>query len=223
MLRVHLYEGLVRHRWELLWHIEATVLRETLQDAFGEAQFRRDPTGADVSHIFAARPSDVAIRMYLSIYLDTRARYTTHQSLDLECTWDKKGQTAMKQIFCVGAVLLMSHQCAAEKDVGIYYWTWFPDAWSFGAWGTPQLGYYRSDDTNIIDQHCEQLVSAGIDFVLIDWSNNCLPYGDPNNPKLLRDLHEVVCPAPLREKDSRQGLPAVRDYVGDMRECQLHH
>ena len=74
VLRVHLYEGLVRHRWELLWHIEATVLRETLQDAFGEAQFRRDPTGADVSHIFAARPSDVAIRMYLSIYLDTRAR-----------------------------------------------------------------------------------------------------------------------------------------------------
>lgn len=81
--------------------------------------------------------------------------------------------------------LFLALKLVTGKDVGIFYWTWFPEAWGFGTWGTPAIGKYRSDDSNIIDQHCEWLADAGVDFVLIDWSNNCKPYGDSDNPNFL--------------------------------------
>lgn len=56
--------------------------------------------------------------------------------------------------------------------VGIAYSTWFSSAHWRDAWGTPRLGPYRSDDRAVIRQHAEWLADAGIDFILIDWSNN---------------------------------------------------
>lgn len=76
---------------------------------------------------------------------------------------------------------------ASSKQVGIFYWTWFKDAWGFGTWGTPQLGKYDSNDVGVIDQHTEWLRGAGVDFVIMDWSNNCKPYGDPDNPNMIED------------------------------------
>ena len=65
-----------------------------------------------------------------------------------------------------------------NRQVGMYYETWFgpPPAniWGLNCnWGTPKLGKYESADPKIIDQHTEWMVDAGIDFVCIDWSNNC--------------------------------------------------
>ncbi|MFD1677561.1 hypothetical protein [Alicyclobacillus fodiniaquatilis] len=37
---------------------------------------------------------------------------------------------------------------------------------------TPKLGLYRSDDPNVITQHAKWLIDAGVDFILIDWSDN---------------------------------------------------
>jgi hypothetical protein len=56
--------------------------------------------------------------------------------------------------------------------VGIAYSPWFPPANWTNCWGTPQLGFYRSDDTSIIRKHADWLTKANIDFIFIDWSNN---------------------------------------------------
>lgn len=69
--------------------------------------------------------------------------------------------------------------CVTAREVSIFYSTWFPDLWS-NSWATPQLGFYRSDDLNVIDQHTEWLVDAGVDYVLFDWTNNCNRYRDGN-------------------------------------------
>lgn len=58
---------------------------------------------------------------------------------------------------------------------GIGYETWFmPGLGVF--WTSPEaipvLGRYRSDDPAVITQHAKWIMDAGIDFVLIDWSNN---------------------------------------------------
>ncbi len=39
-------------------------------------------------------------------------------------------------------------------------------------WGTPSRGFYKSDDPMIIRAHAEELVGAGLDFIVIDWSND---------------------------------------------------
>lgn len=58
--------------------------------------------------------------------------------------------------------------------VGIGYQTWFHPQRE--AWGTheaePLLGTYNSLDEKVIKQHVEWLNWAGIDFLLLDWSNN---------------------------------------------------
>ena len=48
--------------------------------------------------------------------------------------------------------------------------TWI-NGWH-GREATPLLGTYRSSDPRVLDQHLAWLESAGIDFLLVDWSNN---------------------------------------------------
>lgn len=62
--------------------------------------------------------------------------------------------------------------CVEPRLVGIAYSTWFTTATWRNTWGTPTLGGYRSDDRTIIRRHAEWLADAGVDFILIDWSNN---------------------------------------------------
>jgi N-sulfoglucosamine sulfohydrolase len=61
----------------------------------------------------------------------------------------------------------------AERLVGLAYTTWHTsEDWRERGWGTPELGFYRSDDRRVIRQHGEWLADAGVDFVFVDWSNN---------------------------------------------------
>ena len=80
-----------------------------------------------------------------------------------------------------GAVIAPAFQ--APPFVGIGYQAWFPPQdWS-RSWDEPELGHYDSGDIAIINQHASWLTEAGVDFILVDWSNNIMA-GD-TNPGLL--------------------------------------
>jgi hypothetical protein len=61
---------------------------------------------------------------------------------------------------------------AAERKVGIAYSTWHNSRPWGQTWGTPALGQYLSNDPAVIRRHAEWLVSANVDFIYIDWSND---------------------------------------------------
>jgi len=50
---------------------------------------------------------------------------------------------------------------------------------AFHYWSKPALGYYRSDNTNVIRTHLTQLEEAGIDFIIMD-NTNASSTMDPN-------------------------------------------
>jgi hypothetical protein len=60
-----------------------------------------------------------------------------------------------------------------ERRVGIGYtlWHYDEDEWK-NAWGHPMLGHYSSGDTSVMRRHGEWLAGAGVDFILLDWSNS---------------------------------------------------
>ncbi|MGC9175392.1 MAG: hypothetical protein ACP5GO_06055 [Thermoprotei archaeon] len=62
---------------------------------------------------------------------------------------------------------------ASQTLIGIEYETWFPYpmGWNLRE-ATPTLGTYNSSDPNVIEQHAEWLSWAGINFIVVDWSNN---------------------------------------------------
>jgi hypothetical protein len=83
--------------------------------------------------------------------------------------------------------LLSVMQADANPLIGIGYEVWFPqipDGQNFWnpRWGTPLLGVYNSADPAVIDQHAEWIQAMGVDFILIDWSNNIANdiVGNPN-------------------------------------------
>ena len=51
------------------------------------------------------------------------------------------------------------------KKTGVY--NWGADG-AFHYWAEPALGYYRSDDKNVIRTHMTQLADAGVDFIIVD-------------------------------------------------------
>ena len=62
-----------------------------------------------------------------------------------------------------------------ERLVGVAYTTWrYPtSSWGEGStWDIPLLGPYVSDDRDVIRQHAIWLADAGVDFIVVDWSNN---------------------------------------------------
>jgi hypothetical protein len=65
---------------------------------------------------------------------------------------------------------------AQERRVGIGYALWHSNThWDEGtkkSWGEPELGYYRSDDGGILRRHAAMLAGNGVDFVVVDWSND---------------------------------------------------
>jgi hypothetical protein len=76
-----------------------------------------------------------------------------------------------------------------ERRVGIAYTTWHQNGRWTKVWGTPELGFYRSFDRPVIRRHAEWLVEAGVDFILIDWSND-LNY-QPGQAKHLSDFDMI--------------------------------
>ncbi|MBF0409562.1 MAG: hypothetical protein HQM10_19635 [Candidatus Riflebacteria bacterium] len=105
-------------------------------------------------------------------------------------------------LFVLSLVFTTSANAETEKNVGILYETWFnavnkhvtapifpEDVTSpgFRYWGKPSLGIYRSDDVNAINVHARQLCEAGVDFIIIDYSNNNL-----NDETLHRPLFSLL-------------------------------
>ncbi len=106
----------------------------------------------------------------------------------------------LKRLFVMLAMASISLNASAaappNKFVGILYETWFnyiqnsgafstypvmqPNQWMY--WGEPAVGYYKSDDPSIINMHATQLAGAGVDFILIDYSNNNIDNSDLNGP-----------------------------------------
>ena len=54
------------------------------------------------------------------------------------------------------------------EETGRY--TWGAEN-AFHYWAEPALGYYKSDDVNVIRTHMTQLADAGVDFIIIDNTN----------------------------------------------------
>lgn len=65
----------------------------------------------------------------------------------------------------------LAHQVAAADDVDGSCPTRPAAGWA-GREATPLLGTYESSDPRVITQHATWLADAGVDFLLIDWSNN---------------------------------------------------
>ena len=62
----------------------------------------------------------------------------------------------------------------SETLIGMEYETWFGpkvNDWS-GREATPILGLYNSTNTTVISREAEWLTWAGVNFIIIDWSNN---------------------------------------------------
>ena len=60
------------------------------------------------------------------------------------------------------------------------YYTWHFPARRACQWGTPKLGNYNSDDRGVMRTHAQWLRDAGVDFILVDWSND-IEQNDRNN------------------------------------------
>ncbi len=58
----------------------------------------------------------------------------------------------------------------------------------FHYWGKPALGYYRSDNKDVIRQHMTWLSEAGIDFIIIDNTNAWSEWENTSDWKLYIDL-----------------------------------
>lgn len=98
-------------------------------------------------------------------------------------------------------------QIAPNKHVGILYENWFnrytntnyvhptpacgltppagcvptaqmPVSPAYKWWGQPQLGFYTSSNTTVIDTHASWLVDASVDFVLLDVTNSNVRHSD---------------------------------------------
>ncbi len=60
----------------------------------------------------------------------------------------------------------------AERRVAIAYSVWHEDQDWKKVWGAPARGFYRSDDPTIIRAHAEEVSGAGIDFFMLDATND---------------------------------------------------
>ncbi len=78
----------------------------------------------------------------------------------------------------------------SEREVGVAYTTWHQNPRWNNVWGTPALGFYASDDRQVIRQHATWLAEAGVDFVWEDWSNNIGYLFDPNKKRPDFDMIE---------------------------------
>ena len=60
----------------------------------------------------------------------------------------------------------------AERRVGLGYSLWHESLPWKKVWGTPSRGFYRSDDRSVIRAHAAELSDAGVDFLLLDTTND---------------------------------------------------
>lgn len=102
----------------------------------------------------------------------------------------------------------------SNKIVGVAYTTWHRSTTWGNSWGTPELGYYTSDNTAIIQQHGKWLADAGVDFVFIDWSNDLgyIPGITTNRPDF--DMIENSVPIIFKEWAKITNAPKIAIMLG---------
>lgn len=78
-----------------------------------------------------------------------------------------------------------------QRLVGISYHTWFPPIRWSQAWDRPILGHYDSADEFVIRQHVRWLMDAGVDFLVLDWSNNLRAESSPDLQAIEANTHRL--------------------------------
>ncbi len=88
----------------------------------------------------------------------------------------------MKKWLTYIALCLVAASCTQSKPVevksenhklvGLAYTTWHKDTVWQNVWDKPELGFYKSDNVEVIRQHARWIEDAGVDFIFVDWSNN---------------------------------------------------
>eukprot|EP01121_Diplochlamys_sp_Union-15-3_P021773 TRINITY_DN899_c0_g1_i1.p1 TRINITY_DN899_c0_g1~~TRINITY_DN899_c0_g1_i1.p1 ORF type:complete len:303 (-),score=41.56 TRINITY_DN899_c0_g1_i1:124-1032(-) len=95
------------------------------------------------------------------------------------------------KIILIVPLIYFSFCLAGAPYVGMEYETWFLSPQD-PRWNsrkvTPQRGLYSSHDPDLIRAHGQQIHSLGVDFILIDWSNQ----GDPKLWPTRPDLNGIV-------------------------------
>ncbi|MCY1723488.1 hypothetical protein OU798_24265 [Prolixibacteraceae bacterium Z1-6] len=71
----------------------------------------------------------------------------------------------------------------------------------FHYWAEPALGYYNSDNVNVIRTHLRQLQRAKVDFIILDFTNGLASM-------LLEDA-EVLCNTALELRQEGEDTPAI--------------
>ena len=96
-------------------------------------------------------------------------------------------------LLLAGTATAVPRDDCGTKCVGILYETWFnqllpgllvypepnPHVPSYRCWGEPALSQYKSSNYTVADIHAGLLSKAGIDFLVIDYSNSNI-----ENPQL---------------------------------------
>jgi len=69
------------------------------------------------------------------------------------------------------AVLTLTH-AESEIKVGVYYYPWYTGKWEIdhaNCIDTPVLGYYNSQDVDVIRKHLQWLEDLDVDFLIVSW------------------------------------------------------
>lgn len=122
---------------------------------------------------------------------------------------------------------LWHHELRRDKDKGNYDVTKILaenpnfDKWEFAEyyWGEPELGYYRSDDTYVMQKHLNLFTLVGIDFLYLDFTNCVI---DVEETKLLlgviKDMKAKgyqpprICPVFNADDPNNLGIQFSLDY-----------
>ena len=107
----------------------------------------------------------------------------------------------------------------AERQIAVAYSLWhyppqFGEFWS-NDWGTPELGRYISNDRRVIRQHAQWLVAAGVDFILVDCSNDLGSDLRTKTGYPYQKFEEVTLLALFEEFASLSAAPRIAIMIGN--------
>lgn len=86
---------------------------------------------------------------------------------------------------------------------------------AFHYWAEPAVGYYRSDNTDVIRTHMQQLYTAYIDFLIIDHTNASSGWKDtPYIDRIFRDSTRAMLDTMLDMRHNGQPTPHIVFWVG---------
>ena len=100
---------------------------------------------------------------------------------------------------------------------------WGPEG-RFHYWGKPEQGYYCSSNVEVIRTHMTQLYTAGVDFIIVDWTN----MGDTVYPGTAAwDGHiespmTAICDTIMQMRAEGLGTPYVVFWAGTSNDGSLY-